>query len=426
LQPVLFDRSNEKGAMTAVRIDKIAYQAAKGFYRGTQRTAPPEQTLEMIRAAAPTVGLTRLADVTGLDRIGVPTVVGYRPNSPTLTVSGGKGFTTLAATVSAGMEAVEIWHAENLLLEVIIESHDSLSERMQTLPVHQLPLTSNSLFDAHRPEPWVMGWDLIGQQPVAIPYAIVSMGNTTSFPTRRWMPFAAGSNGLSGGNHILEALAAALYEVVERDAIACSRATPDGLSRRVDLSSVSDPLVRSLIDRFDDAGVSAYLFDCTVDTAVPTYMAVVADRVDPAMGLYRGYGAHLDPSIAMIRALTEAAQARLLLIAGSRDDYFTRDQRMNRFMGDGRRLQFDAIPATAVADRYESGATATFEDDVTVVLDRLTQAGLESVIVVDLTHPELQIPVVRVIVPGLEGYMFDYYRPGERAQAHAQQLAAVR
>jgi ribosomal protein S12 methylthiotransferase accessory factor len=99
---------------------------------------------------------------------------------------------------------------------------------------------------------------------------------------------------------------------------------------------------------------------------------------------------------------------------------------MNRFMGDGRRLQFDAIPATATADRYESGATATFEDDVTVVLDRLIHAGLESVIVVDLTHPELQIPVVRVIVPGLEGYMFDYYRPGERAQAHARQLAAVR
>ena len=152
------------------------------------------------------------------------------------------------------------------------------------------------------------------------------------------MPFAAGSNGLAGGNHILEALAAALYEVVERDAIACSRASAGGgMNQRVDLATVTDPSVRSLIDQFDNADVSAYLFDITVDTMVPAYTAVVADRRDPAMGLYRGYGAHLDPSIAMIRALTEAAQARLLLIAGSRDDYFTRDQRMNRFMSDGRR-----------------------------------------------------------------------------------------
>lgn len=404
----------------AVHINGVAHSADKGFYSGTQRTVPPEQTLETIHAAAPTVGLTRLADVTGLDRIGIPTVVGYRPNAPTLTTSGGKGFTTLAAMVSAGMEAVEIWHAENLRLDVIIESHAAMSAATPTLPAHHLPLTRHALFDRDRREPWVMGWDLMSQTAVAVPYAIVSMGNITHFPTRRWMPFAAGSNGLAGGNHILEALAAALYEVVERDAIACSRIVDGGMTQRVDLDTVTDPLVGSLVERFDDAGVSAYLFDCTVDTDIPTYMSVVADRRDPAMGLYRGYGAHLDPSIAMIRALTEAAQARLLLIAGARDDYFTRDQRMNRFMGDGRRAHFDNIPAIASAERHESAATSSFGADITLVLDRLRTAGLETAIVVDLTDPDLQIPVVRVVVPGLEGYMFDYYRPGARALAHAQ------
>jgi ribosomal protein S12 methylthiotransferase accessory factor len=414
---------------TAVTINGIAYTADKGFYRGTQRTAPPEQTLERIWAAAPTVGLTRLADVTGLDRIGIPTVVGYRPNSPTLTVSGGKGFTTLAAMVSAGMEAVEIWHAENLQLDSILESHAVLAEMDMVMAADQLPLTRHSLFDPHRPEPWVMGWDLMAQKAIAVPYAIVSMGNTmgdTKSSTRRWMPFAAGSNGLAGGNHLLEALAAALYEVVERDAIACSRVVGGGLTRRVDLDTVTDPLVRSLVDRFEAAEISAYLFDSTVDTGIPTYMAVVADRRDPAMGLYRGYGAHLDPNIAMIRALTEAAQARLLLIAGSRDDYFTRDQQMNRFMGDGRREAFDAVPALTSADCHTSGATSSFGQDVSIVLDRLRAAGLESAIVVDLTDPDLQIPVVRVVVPGLEGYMFDYYTPGPRARAYAHQSVALR
>jgi ribosomal protein S12 methylthiotransferase accessory factor len=411
---------------TSVVIDGISHEAAKGFHRGTQRTVPPEQTLERIWAAAPTVGLTRLADVTGLDRIGIPTVVGYRPNSPTLTVSGGKGFTTVAAMVSAGMEAVEIWHAENARLDVIMESHAALDAADHAMPAHELPLTNHSLFDPQRPEPWTLGWDLLAQRRVAVPYALVSMGDTPDKSRPRWMPFAAGSNGLAGGNHLLEALAAALYEVVERDAVACSRMVGGGLTRRVDLATVTDELVRSLIDRFDAAGITAYLFDCTVDTRVPTYMAMVADLRDPSMGLYRGYGAHLDPSIAMIRALTEAAQARLLLIAGSRDDYFTRDQRLNLFAGDRRRGVFDAIPATASASDHDSDATSSFGADVNTVLERLRAAGLESAVVVDLTDPELQIPVVRVVVPGLEGYLFDYYRPGPRARAHAQHLVAAR
>jgi len=404
-------------------IDGIAYDAHKGFHFGTQRTVSPAVTLERIRAVAPRVGLTRLADVTGLDRIGIPTVAGYRPNAPTMSVSGGKGFTTLAAMASAGMETVEIWHAENLRLEVVLASHAELDRAGLTLPAQWLPLTKHALFDPHRAEPWVWGWDLVGQRRMAVPYACVSMGNSMYRPVGRWMPFVAGSNGLAGGNHLLEAVAAALYEVCERDAVACTRAVGRGLGERVDLETLSDPLVRSLIDQFEAAGVSAYLFDATVDTGVPAYAAVVADRVDPAMGLFKGYGAHLDPGIAMIRALTEAAQGRVLLIAGSRDDYFGREQRANRLFGDQSRLDFEAIPATADGNRHAGAVTESFAADIQIVIQRLCAAGLESVIVVDLTHPELGIPVARVIVPGLEGYHFDFYRPGPRAQAHAHRAA---
>ena len=407
-------------------IDGVEYRARKGYFHGTQRTVSPEVTLERIREAAPLVGLTRMADITGLDRIGIPTAVGHRPNAPTLAVSGGKGATRLAATVSAGMEAVEIWHAENLLCEVVLETHAHLERQALAMPREHLPLTRNSLFDPDRVEPWVWGWDVMVGRRVAVPYACVSMGNSDHRLVARWMPFAAGSNGLAGGNHILEAAAAALYEVVERDALACSRTADGGMTARGALDSVTDPLVRALIDQFDAAEVSAYLFDSTVDTAVPTYTAIVADRVDPSMGLYRGYGAHLDPAIAMVRALTEAAQGRLLLIAGARDDYFGRDQRVNRLLGDGRRRFLDDIPATVEANRHASGSTDSFDADILVVLERLRAAGLESVVVVDLTHPDVGIPVVRVIVPGLEGYVFDHYRPGPRAVAHGAKREGVR
>ncbi len=409
-----------------IAIDGVEYSARKGFYHGTQRTVPPEVTLARIREAAPVVGLTRLADITGLDRIGIPTVVGHRPNAPTLAVSGGKGFTLQAAMASAGMEAVEIWHAENLLVEVVFETHANLEREGHTIAGKYLPLTRHSLFSRDRAEPWVWGCDVMSGRRVAVPYACVSMGNTDHRPVARWMPFAAGSNGLAGGNHILEAVSAALYEAVERDALACSRAADGGMTARVALDSVTDPLVRSLIDQFDAAGVSPYLFDCTVDTCVPTYMAVVADRVDASMGLYRGYGAHLDPAIAMIRALTEAAQGRLLLLAGSRDDYFGREQRINRFFSDGRKGDFEAIAVTTDANRHSSGSTDSFHGDIGVVLDRLRAAGLESVVVVDLTHPDLGIPVVRVVVPGLEGYAFDFYRPGPRALSCQAKGAVLR
>ena len=406
-----------------VIIDGVPYEAPKGFHHGTHRTAPPERTLAAIWQAAPTVGLTRLADVTGLDRIGVPTVVGYRPNAPTLAVSGGKGFTTLAATVSAGMEAVEIWHAENPNVESVVAPYATLAREGLTMAEHHLPLMQNPLFDAHRPERWAWGWDLIAQRRVAVPYASVSMGDTNHAQTQRWTPFTAGSNGLAGGNHLLEATAAALFELVERDAVSCSKIADGGLSGRVDLDSVVDPLVRSLLDQFDAADITTYLFDCTVDTDIPTYMAIVADRIDMSMGLYQGYGAHLDPSIAMIRALTEAAQSRLLLIAGSRDDYFGRDQRMNRSNGANRHRLIDDLPVQTDAHRHANAASDSFGQDIHTIVSRLLAVGLESVVVVNLTHPEVGIPVARAVVPGLEGYLFDHYRPGPRALARKALVA---
>jgi len=69
----------------------------------------------------------------------------------------------------------------------------------------------------------------------------------------------------------------------------------------------------------------------------------------------------------------------------------------------------------------------TFESDdiaadVRWLVRRLGEAGFGSVVVVDLSKPELDIPVVRAVIPGLEGYSASpEYRPGPRAlQARAQ------
>jgi ribosomal protein S12 methylthiotransferase accessory factor len=266
-----------------------------------------------------------------------------------------------------------------------------------------------------------MGWDLLQQREMAVPFTQVSMGNCKHQRTKRWLPFASGSNGLAGGNHMLEALAAALYELVERDAVACAAFAGSIHKKRVALSSIENPLVLSLLDKLDAASITAYLFDCTVDTGVPTYMAVIEDHIDITMGLYKGYGAHLDPAIAMIRAITEAAQSRLLLIAGSRDDYFLRDQHVNRYLSASRSNVLD-VPESCAARLQASQATTSFAADVHILLSKLQAIGIQSAVVVDLTNDEIGIPVVRVIVPGLEGYMFDHYQPGWHAKSYRARM----
>ncbi|MDW6058523.1 hypothetical protein SAZ11_11140 [Streptomyces sp. FXJ1.4098] len=84
----------------------------KVHFDGTHRVRHPEETWTLINGLRDRFGITRVADVTGLDTLGVPVVMAVRPAAKTLTVSQGKGASLLLARVSAVMESVELWHAE--------------------------------------------------------------------------------------------------------------------------------------------------------------------------------------------------------------------------------------------------------------------------------------------------------------------------
>lgn len=401
-----------------------AHAAAKRFWRGTQRVIPPDQTLARVRPHFKSLGLTRLANITGLDRIGIPTILSIRPNSPFLSVDAGKGFTVEAAMASAAMECVERYHGETAQLTELHGSYESVAAQHDVVPLERLPLARWAHFTPRTPVRWAIGWDLMRQCPAAAPSITVRLDKSRS-QSRQPIPFQTGSNGLSAGNNFLEAVTGGLLELVERDAVTCQRMAWEQCGRpipRVRLETVEHPLVCELLERFEAAGVGVVLFDCTVDTEVPTYMAFVYDRVLRHIGIYRGYGAHLDPGIAMVRALTEAVQARLIFIAGSRDDFFRHDYLRLKQGDDAATIQLiERLPATVDARARPSQATPTFEGDVGLVLERLRSVGLGQVIVFDLTHPEFEVSAVRVIVPGLEGYLFDYYTPGPRAAAYIRQ-----
>jgi ribosomal protein S12 methylthiotransferase accessory factor len=135
-----------------------------------------------------------------------------------------------------------------------------------------------------------------------------------------------------------------------------------------------------------------------------------------------GYGAHLDPEIAIVRAITEALQGRLNYIAGSRDDIFRSafSRTLSAWSSTVEaldRVQRESPPAPI----RPSLAHSSLEADVHLLLKRLGASGIEHVIVVDITPEGFPIHVVRVVAPGLEGYMHHGYLPGRRAQRYGRE-----
>jgi ribosomal protein S12 methylthiotransferase accessory factor len=369
-----------------------------------------------------------LANITGLDRIGIPTVLALRPNSPTITTSTGKGFTIEAAMASAAMEAIEVYHAENVRLPVFQLSYEQLCGIYQVVSIENLPLTKHSMFHPSWPYHWVLGWDIINQHEVAVPLIISDLVFSSS-KSRIWnlSSFQVNTNGLASGNVFLEALAAGLYEVIERDAI-----TLYSIAGRIHghnpplvrLDTIEHPLVFELLDRCRAADVSAMLFDCQVDTDVPVYQAYIYERsARHHLGIFKGCGAHLDSGIAMIRALTEAIQSRLVFIAGSRDDVFRHTAARAKWGDSTETIQrLEAMQATVDARMRRSQAASTFQEDILATIEKLQHVGINQVIIFDLALPESPISAVKVFVPGLEGYKSADYAPRRRAKEFCKSI----
>ncbi len=121
--------------------------SAKHYRTGTHRTVPPASTLARLKPYLSEMGITRLANVTGLDRVGIPVVMAMRPNSRSVAVSQGKGVDLEAAKASALMESVETWHAERIALPTLYGSVADLSGEAALADLEMFPKTRSSRFD---------------------------------------------------------------------------------------------------------------------------------------------------------------------------------------------------------------------------------------------------------------------------------------
>lgn len=395
--------------------------APKAFRKGTHRTVSPDQTIARLTPLLPDFGVTRIANLTGLDRVGVPVMMVCRPNARSSAVFHGKGLDVAAAKASGIMEAVETWHAEHVRLPLRLESLAGLRRTDRVADVRRLPMTVASRFDDDLPILWIEGDDLIGGGRMWVPFESVHMDATLRDASGAGC-FAASTNGLASGNHLLEAISHALCEVIERDATTLWRcARPAGRDiMRLDLATVGDDACRVVLGRLDEAALEVAVWDVTTDVGVPAFQCLVLDRSGESDHLGQGSGCHPTAAIALLRALTEAVQVRTTYIVGSREDIRHDDYLRDTLDARAKSAQLLMRPVHSMRG---FGAVPSFEFDdfraeVDWIVDRLKSAGIREAIAVDLTRPELGVPVVRVVVPGLEGsdHLPDY-TPGERARA---------
>ena len=384
----------------------------KRYKDDTHRTLAPEETLSRIDAKMPAAGITRVADITNLDRVGIPVFSSIRPMAEkgAISVYNGKGATPTEAKVSAMMEGIERYSGELKDRELLISRFSELKKEQTVLNPSDLILPEGS--DPDSEIPWVTGYDIMNDEDILVPANAVFHPLAHSYK----LLFRTNTSGLASGNEVEEAIFHGLAEVIERDAWSLVEA-----SRNTGpiIQNVGDGLAGDLMEKFSRAEVAVYLKDITSDIGIPTCAAVSDDTKlrDPTL-LTTGMGTHTCASVAVLRALTEVAQSRLTQIHGAREDTTVADFRKQIGYDRTKRLNkhwFDVSKSRDFAE-IKSYDSDDFLVDIKNMTGHLEEAGLDRAIVVDLTREEIGVPVVRVIVPGLEIAAVDSDRVGGRVR----------
>lgn len=360
------------------------------------RAIPPESFLDRAMAAARACGVTRLGDVTGLDRIGFPVWQAVRPASRALSVHQGKGATPLDAKIGALCEAIESYAAEEVEADGPFAAFEALPAGARA-PDPTDYLRSRALPDrAGGAVRWCRARDLVTDAEHFLPHDLVSLDFTRLEPS----PFDRSSNGLAVGTSAGEALRTALLEAIERDAVGeWERSAPLArMATTVAPGSIGFDWLGFWQGRLAACGALLTIHAPPSLAGVPVLICLVSGPAEFGGGwrTSMGSGAHPDPAMALFRALAEAIQSRLTLIAGARDDILPRD-----YLPTAGGSPVPPLPA---------GFRCRAWDDITPgpeslfgLVDALAEQGYRQVVAKALgTHLE-GVAIAKVFVPGLGG-----------------------
>jgi ribosomal protein S12 methylthiotransferase accessory factor len=266
-------------------------------------------------------------------------------------------------------------------------------------PFHCVP----EPFDEDAVIEWTPVWSLLSGKHRLLPTAMLyySPRSGSQAPS-----VFADSNGSAAGASIEDAIIHGFLELVERDAVALwwYNRTRQAL---VDLRSFDDRWLAGLPAQYRRMKREAWVLDVTSDLGIPA-MAAVSRRVDgPAEDIALGFGAHPDPAVAARRALGELGQM-LPATLGGRTDGVKRapDPHMDRWWSyatvrNQPYLRPDPCQPMRTAADYAYQSSATLNPKI--IYRAARRAGLD-VLILDQTRPDIEMPVVKVVVPGLRHF----------------------
>jgi putative methanogenesis marker protein 1 len=388
-------------------------QCPKVYILETHRSKTPDSTLRFIENTKNTVGVMALRDVTDLDRIGLPvfTCDRIRPDN-SRTSHTGKGVSKTQAQVSLMMEAIERYSSEfrdEYLGRLVRGSYQQLRDDFNILDPGDLILPAFSDFRAERVLHWVWGFDLSAQEEMLVPAVAVYH----PFHLDEKPPIKTNTNGLASGNTLEEAIFHGMTEVIERDAWSIAKFSNEMNAALVVEDEPAHQFLIDLIRKFENAAVEVTARDLTTDIGVPVIAAFSQDAIHPNLMPFDGFGAHLDPRVAMARALLELATTRAFFI--QKHSFESLQENIPYYYSevDWEDPRFYAREQKRLGE-MESQFSIDILEDIKTLLMKLETSGLTRTIIVDLTRPDVGMPTVRVIIPGLEVYCFDRERKGER------------
>ena len=335
----------------------------------------------------------------------------------------GKGSTAEQGEASALMEAIErysgIFQGDEIRAkrrfadfapgeaippnEVLLFSDAQIQQARTPTPGSDVPDGLPALFDRSGRIEWSPVWSLRDARFKYLPTTLLY------FFYRGAAAFAADSNGCAAGNTLEEAIVQGFLELVERDAYAIW--WYNRLRRpELDLGLFDDPYVRDLKTQLAHTGRRLWVLDVTSDLGIPTFVAIAHWMQNGRENIEFGSGAHFDPTIALLRALTELNQfLSLNLMGGGTGEKSSLDGASPLRLEDHPYLTPSGGPMTQPESGSKFGHLDTREQ-VMACVSLAKQAGLDF-LVLDQTRPDIEAPVVRVIVPGLR-HFYRRFGPG--------------
>lgn len=379
---------------------------AKYTLPGTTRAKSPQDTLQRILPLLSEFGISSLSYDSSLQTLPLPVYQCVRPYGKSITVTQGKGLTDDLSKISALMESIEFSQAENLPPATCIATYEELKKnQVIAIDPRQLATYSDDRL-LHLPITWMQGLDLHQKTPVLLPRAYFDMDFTRSYPENLFIK--AISNGLASGNTWSEAVVHGLLELIERHGIGKTKkmTIADRVAQLVDVDTIVSnsnmPQLKNIFNAAKELNYKILIENLTHDFGLPCFHCEIHYEnlftSHSAVYPFSGAGCHFDKEIALSRAVTEAVQSAVTIIASAKDNLHINNLPQPGPLG----YPAEAKATLDYAAIQNAPSTLSFEDDLQFLLQHLKEHGFQEAYVVDISSQQFNIPVAFVAVPGMK------------------------